>query len=155
MGIIITLIIVGALLLIVELTLLPGLSVAGIAALIAYGIAIYLGFDRYDTSGGVITIGVVLAVSVAAIALALRAKTWQKFALNKNIDSTSQPLPDTKIKVGDHGKAITRLAPMGKVEINGETYEAKSLGDSYIDPGTEIEVAGFENFSVIVKKINT
>jgi membrane-bound ClpP family serine protease len=42
---------------------------------------------------------------------------------------------------------------MGKVNIAGKIYEAKSV-DSYIDQRSEVEVVGFENFTVIVKKIN-
>ena len=40
----------------------------------------------------------------------------------------------------------------GKVEIDGKPYEAKSGGE-YIDQRTKVEVVGFENFAVIVKKI--
>lgn len=48
---------------------------------------------------------------------------------------------------------LSRLAPMGTVEIGGRIYEAKTL-DGYVDPRREIEVVGFENFSVIVKPVN-
>ena len=41
---------------------------------------------------------------------------------------------------------------MGKVNIAGKEYEAKSL-DSYIDQRTEVEVIGFENFTIIVKSV--
>ncbi len=41
---------------------------------------------------------------------------------------------------------------MGKVEIGGRVYEAKSTG-AYIDQRRAVEVVGFENFSVIVKSI--
>ena len=153
MWLIITLIILGALLLVAEIILLPGLTVAGIGGFIAYGVAIYLGFSYYGSGGGFIVIGSVVAVSVVAIVLSLRAKTWQRLSLKNNIDSTSQPLPENEIKVGDRGTAVTRLAPMGKIVINNETYEAKSLGDLYMDQKTEVEVVGFENFSVVVKKI--
>ncbi len=153
MWLIIGLIVFGALALVAEIILLPGLSVAGIGGFIAYGVAIFLGFNYYGTSGGVIVIGVVVAISVLAIVLSLRAKTWQRLTLKNNIDSTSQPLPENDVKVGDRGVAMTRLAPMGKVQVNNEVYEAKSLGDIYVDQRTEVEIVGFENFSVIVKVI--
>lgn len=139
--------------LVAELILLPGLSVAGIGAVIAYGVAIYLGFSRYDTSGGIITIGAALALSVAATIISLRAKTWQRLSLKNEIDSTSQPLPENEVNIGDQGTTVTRLAPMGKIAIGENTYEAKSLGDLYVDPNKKIEVVGFENFSVVVKVV--
>ncbi len=154
MWLIITLIILGTLLLVAEIILLPGLTVAGIGGFIAYGVAIYLGFDHYGSGGGFIIIGIIAAVSVLAIVLSLRAKTWQRLSLSNNIDSTSQPLPENKVKVGDRGVAVTRLAPMGKVQVNNnETYEAKSLGDLYVDQKTEVEIVGFENFNIIVKVV--
>ena len=40
---------------------------------------------------------------------------------------------------------------MGKILIDGRVYEAKSI-DAYIDQRSEVEVVGFENFTVIVKR---
>jgi membrane-bound ClpP family serine protease len=154
MWLIITLIALGALLLVAEIILLPGLTVAGIGGFIAYGVAIFLGFEHYGTGGGFIVVGVIVAVSALSIALSLRAKTWQRLALKQQIDGISQSSPELEVKTGDRGMAVTRLAPMGKVLINNETYEAKSLGDLYVDQKTEVEVVGFENFNVIVKVVH-
>lgn len=148
---IIILILVAMLLLAVELVLLPGITVAGIAAIAAGGFAIYKGFDLYGTTGGLVTCGAILVLSIVTIALCLRARTWRRFTLKHNIDSTSQELPqDRNVKVGDRGTTVTRLAPMGKVLIGGETFEAKSI-DKFIDQKREIVVTGFENFTIIVK----
>lgn len=148
---IIVLILVALFLLAVELVLLPGITVAGIAAIGACAYAIYKGFALYGTTGGLLTIGAILVLSIVTIAFCLRARTWRKFALKDNIDGTSQELPqDKNVKVGDRGTAITRLAPMGKVLVNGETFEGKSI-DKYIDQKKEIEVVAFENFTIIVK----
>ena len=38
-------------------------------------------------------------------------------------------------------------------EIDGAIYEARSM-DVFIDHRSEVEVIGFENFTVLVKKIN-
>ena len=61
--------------------------------------------------------------------------------------------PESELKVGDRGVTLSRLAPMGKVDFGGRTYEAKSL-DSFVDPRKEVEVVGFENFNVIVRTID-
>lgn len=153
MSFIIGLIIIGLLLLVAELVLIPGLSIAGAGALICYGIAIYLGFSSYGTEGGLIVIGSILVLSVAASIISLRARTWRKLALTQEIDGRSQGQPEEKVSIGDKGVTVTRLAPMGKVEIGGETFEAKSFGNVYLDPKREVEVVGFENFNVIVKPL--
>ena len=154
MWLIISLILVGVLMLVAELVLLPGLSFAGICSLLANGGAIYLGFTRYGTTGGFIVLGIIALLSIVATIVSLRAKTWQRLSLKNKVDGTSQPLPENELNVGNQGITVTRLAPVGKILVEGKTFEAKSFGDKYIDPREEIEVVGFENFSVIVKRIH-
>jgi membrane-bound ClpP family serine protease len=118
-----------------------------------YGAAIYLGFARLGFVGGVITLIVVVAISLLVTVLSLRAKTWQRLALNDKVDGQSMDTPSNSVNIGDIGVCVSRLSPMGKVNIAGKIYEAKSV-DSYIDQRSEVEVVGFENFTVVVKKIN-
>ena len=147
------LVLLGLLFLITELVLLPGVSVGALLALVCDGSAVYLAFAKLGTTAGIVVLVVVLVLSLVAVIVSLRAKTWQRFSLNQKLESSSMPTPAEELKIGTHGTSITRLAPMGKVEIEGRIYEAKST-DIYIDPKQEVEVVGFENFNVIVKKIN-
>ena len=71
-------------------------------------------------------------------------------ALQAFLEGEPEPVQQS-VRVGDTGMTVSRLAPMGKVEIGGKIYEAKSM-DSYIDPRREVEVVGFENFNIIVRK---
>ena len=102
-------------------------------------------------AGGIV-VAVVLILSFAATVVSLRSKTWRRFSLKQKLDSSVMPEPlQQSVRVGDTGMTVSRLAPMGKVEIGGKIYEAKSM-DSYIDPRREVEVVGFENFNIIVRK---
>lgn len=150
---IILLVFFGLLFLVAEIVLLPGVSIGALLSLVCYGSSIYLAFRDYGPAAGVIVILVIVALSFGATILSLRAKTWQRFSLKQRINSSSMPSPEEKLRIGERGVTISRLSPMGKIEIGGCVYEAKSQGD-YIDPRTEVEVTGFENFSVIVRKIN-
>lgn len=152
MGLIAILLILGAFFLVAELVFLPGVTLGAILSLVSYGAAIYLGFDRLGFLGGIITIGIALVLALIVTVISLRAKTWRRLALNNKVEGKSNDLPDQKVKIGDTGIAVSRLSPMGKVEIGGEMYEAKSI-DKYIDQRTLIEVVGFENFTIIVKAV--
>lgn len=152
MWLIAILIIAGVLLIVTELVLLPGFSVAGIFALICYGGAAYLAFDNYGPMAGVVVLCIIAALSIAAVFLSLRARTWQRLALNDKIESTSQQLPSQQLKVGQKGVAATRLAPSGKIVVDGHTYEARTLRNTYVDEKSGVEVVDFENFTVIVKE---
>ena len=54
------------------------------------------------------------------------------------------------LSVGDTGKAVTRLAPIGTARFDGKSYEVKSL-EGMIDAGTDIEVVLFEDNKIYVK----
>ena len=151
---IVLLIFFGLLFLVAELVLLPGVSIGAILALVCYGSSVYLAFrDFGPVTGTVVVILVILVLSVIATVVSLRAKTWQRFSLKQEIRSSSMPvIPAEELQVGDRGVTLSRLSPMGKVEIGGRTYEAKSQG-AYVDQQRDVEVVGFENFSVIVKTI--
>ena len=150
---IILLILFGLLFLVAEIVLLPGISVAAVLALVSNGAAVYLAFRDYGPVTGTVVVVAILLLSALAVFFSLRTKTWQRFSLQQEIRSSSMPEPEKELQPGMRGRSVSRLSPMGKVEIAGRIYEAKSQ-DAYIDPRSEIEVVGFENFSVIVKKTN-
>ncbi len=149
---IVLLIFLGLLFLVAELVLLPGVSIGALLSLVCYGSSIYLAFRDYGPLTGFIVVLVILVLSVVSVVFFLRAKTWQRFSLKQEIRSSSMPEPDKELQIGARGKSVSRLSPMGKIMIDGRLYEAKSQ-DVYIDPRSDVEVVGFENFSVIVKKV--
>lgn len=150
---IVLLIVLGAIFLMAELVLLPGVSVGAILALGCDAAAVYFAFTGYGSTMGWGTIGVISLVAIVVSVISLRAKTWQRLSLKQEITSSSMETPqEHNVKVGDRGIAVTRLAPMGKVEIAGHTFEAKCPTE-LIDQQSEIEVTGFENFNIIVKKV--
>lgn len=151
---IILLILFGVLFLLAEIVLLPGISIGGILALVCYGSSIYMAFRDYGPLTGALVTLTILLLSIVATVVSLRAKTWQRFSLKQQIVSSSMRTPEEDhVRVGDRGVTLSRLSPMGKIEIGGRIYEAKSL-DRYVDPRCEIEVVGFENFNVIVRVVN-
>ena len=150
---IVLLVFFGLLFLVAELVLLPGVSIGAVLALVCYGSSVYLAFRDFGPVTGTVVILVILVLSVIATVVSLRAKTWQRFSLKQEIRSSSMPvIPAEELQVGDRGVTLSRLSPMGKVEIGGRTYEAKSQR-AYVDQQPDVEVVGFENFSVIVKTI--
>jgi membrane-bound ClpP family serine protease len=150
---IVLLIILGMLFLVAELLLFPGLSIGGILAMVCYGGAIWYAFDALGVTAGIWTIVAVALLSLLSLIFSLRAKTWQRLALKQEIDSVSMPNPESEVAIGAVGVSISRLSPMGKVEVNGKTFEAKSA-DVFIDQRSKVEVVGFDNFTLIVRKID-
>jgi membrane-bound ClpP family serine protease len=85
----------------------------------------------------------------------LRSRTWKRLMLKKNIDSKVEVdgIVNEKIKPGDTGETVGRLAPMGKVMVNDVVVEAKSIA-GFVDPHTPVEVVKIGTTQIIVKPIN-
>ena len=155
LGLIIFLIILGLLLFIVEFMLIPGVTIAGIGGAACLVTAIVFSFATYGTQTGLLILGLTVLVMVVLTVLMLKAGTWKKFALKASIDSKVDTVGagEGKVKAGDKGVTVTRLAPGGKVLVNGEYFEAKAI-DILVDPKQEIEVVRIEDNKLIVKPIN-
>ena len=150
--IILVLLICGVALLVLELVVIPGTTIAGIG-----GVALTIwGFVRlyaqYGTTVGSVILAADILLCVILIIYSLKSKTWRKLAQNEEIDSKVNEIK-TKVSVGDTGKSVTRLAPMGTAVINGEQMEVYAE-TSFVDPDTEITVQQVEGNRVRVKPVN-
>ncbi|MBR5454620.1 MAG: NfeD family protein [Rikenellaceae bacterium] len=151
MWIIIFLLLLGTLLLLGELLIFTGTAIAGILSVVAYGAAAAMSWQLNGWTGLAITLGVIIVISVAMAAIFLRSGVWKKLTLADSIDSVSQAAPQQNVAVGDRGVTTTRLAPSGKILINGQIFEARN-NEGYTEPQTQVEVVGFDNFTILVKK---
>ena len=153
MTVVIVLIVLGILLFVIEFLLVPGVTVAGIGGLILTVLGVYKAFDDFGSTIGIWVLIGTLMLSVFVIAMSLRARTWRRLMLNTNVNGTvDHDITEEQIKAGDRGTTLTRLAPMGKIEVNGIVREAKSL-EGYIDEHSEIEVVTVEGTRISVKLI--
>lgn len=151
MALVISLSIIGILLIIAEILLIPGFFITGLLGLASVTASCFFAFDRFGQTGGIITIAVNIIVTLAAILLSMRGKTWDKVALTAQIDSRTDSNPEDKgIVAGCGGVTVTRLNPMGKVLINDHIVEA-SAENGIIDENTPVEVISTESNRIYVK----
>ncbi len=150
MGFIIVLILVGLVLIFAEIMLIPGVGVAGILGLLSMGGSCFYAFNQMGNTTGAIVTAVNALLLVALSIWVLRAKTWKRFTLNTNIDSKAIDITGENLAIGDSGKTMTRLAPMGTAVIRDKAYEVKAL-EGMIDPGVSIEIVLIEDNKIYVK----
>jgi membrane-bound ClpP family serine protease len=81
----------------------------------------------------------------------LKLKILEKMSLKTEIDGKNDPLAGFVLNEGDEGVTVSRLAPMGKVRINGQVAEAKSA-DDFIDEDTEIVIVKVLRTNLLVKR---
>jgi len=150
--IVLVLLFIGIILFLVELFLIPGISIAGIAGSVFLGGAVYYAYTNISSTSGHITLfGSILLLAIA-ITIFVKSKALDRMSLKTNITSKNDPLEKMIINVGDAGIASSRLAPMGKVKINGNIMEAKTNGE-FIDQGTEVRVMQVFNTNILVERI--
>jgi membrane-bound ClpP family serine protease len=150
---IILLIILGVVLLWVEFLVVPGITIAGIGGVLLIGTGIYLSYELYGTSAGnYVLLGSVLFMFVS-VYFSLKSRTWKRTMLDFKLEGRVNTFDVTTINTGDTGKTVTRLAPIGKVEVNGVYYDAKST-ENIINPNTEITVVKILSDKLIVKPTN-
>ena len=151
--IIASLIIAGLILFIIEVFLLPGVSIAGIISAACMLYANYYAFDSLGTLPGCITLAI-SAIGVIAITIwFMRSKTVDKLSLKKTIDYKPEPLKGLNLKAGDEGVALTRLALIGNAEFDGNIIEVRSTGD-FIEEKSRIRVNRIRDGIVLVEKAN-
>lgn len=150
--IIVSLIVAGLLLFAIEVFLIPGISLAGLASAGCILYANYYAFDTLGTLPGIITL-IVSALGIIAVTVwFMRSKTVDKLSLKKTIDYRPEPLKGLDLKVGDEGIAITRLALIGNAEFNGHIIEVRSA-DGFIDEKCRIRVERILDGIVMVQKV--
>lgn len=152
MGFIITLILVGLILIFAEILLIPGVGIAGVLGLLSLGGSCFYAFTQLGTTAGAIVTAVNVVLVVALTVWVLRAKTWKRVTLETNIESKAVPSESAVVSVGDVGKTVTRLAPMGTVRFGQNAVEVKAL-EGLINPDTDVEVVLIEDNRIYVKPL--
>ena len=152
MGLIITLMIIGLILILSEIFLVPGIGVAGILGILSISGSSYWAFSEFGTTPGIIVTAVNVAILITMTVIAFRANTWKRLSLNTNIESKAVADDAAIARIGDVGKATTRLAPSGTVRFDAGKVEARAL-EGMIDSGAEVEVVLIEDGKIYVKQL--
>jgi membrane-bound ClpP family serine protease len=147
---ILLLILFGFLLFAVEFLVLPGITVAGVGAFLFVGGGIFLSYYFHGTkTGNYVLLGSTLGM-VIFMGIILKSKPWQRFGLSSEIEGRVGTLDENILKVGDEGKTVSRLAPIGKAMINGTLYEVRSDG-GYLDAHKDIKIVRIDGNKIFVE----
>ncbi|KAF0235644.1 MAG: hypothetical protein FD181_3355 [Prolixibacteraceae bacterium] len=149
---IVLLIFLGIVLLLIEFTVIPGVTIAGIGGFLLLAASVYIAFSELGNAAGFITLAVVLVISPLLFYYFFKSRAGKKMILDSEIDGVIENFNPENLKVGDIGKTIGRLAPIGKIKINGEIVEAQSNG-SFIDHQTNVRILKIQQNKIIVEPL--
>jgi membrane-bound ClpP family serine protease len=149
---IILLILLGVVLLLIEFLLIPGISVAGVGCLVAFGASVFFAFKFFGSLVGFIVLAAILITVPLFLYFLFKGKAMKPMMLSADIDGKMKNVEEGQLKPGDEGETIGRLAPAGKAKINGITLEVRTNGQ-FVDQKTKIKVLKIEGNSVYVEPI--
>lgn len=159
--------ITGLILLAVEIFIIPGFGVAGLAGILCIltGLTLSLlnnhNFDFREVSPNEFTRA--LLTVVCGIAIGFIAMLWlssrigekgllKKIALKADLAKSVSVTFDLAQIVGEEGEAATVLRPSGKILIKDELYDGVSES-GFIEQGSKIRVTRFENSQFYVERV--
>ncbi len=151
-ALVVILIVLGLALIVVEVVVLPGITIAGIGGIIMIASGIFFSYRNFGNTAGTYTLIGTSFLFIVFLIYALRSKTWNRLSLHSEIDGKVNVVDTNRIKVGDKGMTISRLAPIGKVLIHDEVVEGKSVF-GLIDENKEIEVIQIDTSTIVVQEI--
>jgi membrane-bound ClpP family serine protease len=159
-------VIAGAALVLAEVFLVPGVGVVGVMGVACILVGIVGSFigapldtpeGRSDLAGGigVVAGGLILAGGAAWLLLRVvpRAGIVRAAVLEAQagMEGATSPAPRTvRPAVGDAGRALTPLRPVGRAEFGSTTVEVQARG-SFVDAGTHVRVVRSDAYGVEVE----
>lgn len=147
---VITFVVLGIAFFVLEIFFLPGISIGGIVGTLFTGAAMWYAFVKIGTTAGWSVVVVSVVALLVAVVYFIKGKPLDKMALNRELESDNL-YNMSNVAVGDRGRTLSRLAPMGKVLVNGEDYEAK-VRNGFLDGGVDVVVVAIEGNVVVVER---
>ena len=125
------------------------------------------------TSHGVLTIGGIISLFLGSMMLINIDTFWEAMEISMELIilvvvltaaffifvvsmgiKAQRKKPTTGVEglIGEIGRTVTKLSPVGEIRIHGEFWNAECL-DGEIDEGSEVQVVNVENLVLKVKKV--
>ncbi len=148
--IIISLLLIGLALIIIEVVFVPGTTLVGVIGVIFAGVGVIISYRHYGNEAGFyILVGTSTLVAVALF-FSFRSGAWMRFANKSAINSKVNEGITASLQEGDEGIALSTLKPFGKAQFKNGEFEVKTLGD-YLDVGTKVKIVSIQSNQIIVK----
>ena len=145
------LIVIGFIFLIIEIFIVPGFSVPGLAGLAMIGYGIFKARAEYGASGVLISLAVSAVAAIILIKVALRSRTVKAIGLDYN-EKEAKAVDDYSSLFGKEGTALTTLRPSGTAMIDNNRFDVVTNGE-YIEENSLIQVNGIEGTRIIVSQL--
>ena len=150
---VISLVVIGMVLIVLELIFVPGTTIVGILGLAFTVGGIAFSFDYFGDTVGYSVLVITSLLSLTALIYSLRSGVWQRFANKGTIDSKFNEGKTKQLNVGDDGEAVSTLRPIGQAEFKDGVFEVTTLGN-YLEPGNKVKIIRIDANKIYVEPNN-
>lgn len=164
----IVLFIIGLILIALEIFVVPGLGITGVAGIICIitGLVLSTINNNFFDFSGITTLDSIRSIAIVAVPFIfglvllltmsgklIDAGYFKRVSLNASQEASAGYTVEQKalsLEIGKTGIAITPLRPSGKVDINGEIFDAITEGE-WIGANKPVVVKNYQSSYLIVK----
>lgn len=144
--------VLGLLMLFIEVTVVAGFGVIGIAGLGLIGWGSFAAWTTYGPLWGVTLVAGSLAVTGLLVWLFFRSRGAKALIRVEKIDGSSSEVANLTHLVGRRGLAVSDLRPSGIAQIEGIRYDVLSDG-GFVAKDSAIEVKSIGTNSILVSAV--
>lgn len=150
----IALILVGLALVVVEVTLVPGLNVVGVLGVLGAAAGVVLAFVEFGAAGGLGTLAATVLAAGGLAYILWESGAWDRFVLSDSLrrdaEADASEHESRARLVGRTGEAVTPLRPAGVAQVDGERVEVETEG-AFVAAGSRVRVVALNRRRVIVR----
>lgn len=161
--------VLGIILVLIELLFIPGIVVLALAGvMLMFGSLLWAMVDYYPSAQEWSSLDLLIvpmanlgvAVALSGIVMFFIAQFFPRLPLLRRIVLTSSESGDSRgetaieslpVQAGDRGRALSALRPVGRAEIGGEVYDARTEGD-FLAAGTPVVTLRVVGREVLVER---
>ncbi len=145
------LLLIGLFLTFLEVAVIPGFGLVGIAGLASCAAGIGVVWVNHGAMWGLVAILVSLPSLVAVFWLVSKTGITKRLVLTLNVDGDSSDVPELSHLLGRTGVATTPLRPSGLAQIDDKRYDVVADGD-FLEKGTPVRVSRISTNSILVSR---
>src|SRR6478735_697775 len=148
---IVSLLVFGILLLVVEIVLVPGTTLVGVAGIALMAVGIWLGFRDLGLVYGYWMLGISVLLTAGSLYFGLKKQTWQRYTLTTVNKAKVNEDVVHELEVGFVGKTLSSLRPSGTGYFHGKQFEVTTNGE-FIPTDTSIRIIKIEHHKITVER---
>ena len=135
-----------------EIIFVPGTTLLGLLGLVFTITGVVLGYLSFGAGTGTVILALTLLVGISIIIYSFKSGVWERFALKSSSNSRFNEGEILNIQVGEEGRTISALRPVGKADFRDKIFEVTTLGN-FLPSGTRIRVVSIKNNKIFIEPI--